>query len=1028
MQFGIVHFSDIHFKKANNSILKKTTNICDAIVSKAIECRNIIFIISGDIAFSGNNEEYSEAFVFLEEIKETLLKRLHFLENIFVATSPGNHDCDLSQNQFQRGALIDSLFSKKNNTDIKLIKELNSVQSEYTKFISENYPSEQYHDLFNVFKFEFDNKIIRVISYNTAWCSQNPEKNDLIFPDGFYKEILDFDSNQTIQIFHHPTNWMTPESKRHFENNLSNVSGLIFCGHEHEGDIVENRKINKIKSNIYCLGNVLQDSYNEANSGFNLLLVNFEENIHFLNNFVWNNSSKIYETHISDNKFNLDISENGFAITSTYDDEINNLGFYCTHPRKNEGINLNDIYVFPDLYNITENKISEELTFSIRYNSEKLPTSDQNRFILIGDEISGKTKLLKQLQKKYLDSHIVGVYLKSSELTEHNISPSKFQQLLEKAFTEQYGAHNVLKYSQLSNDKKAVFIDDYVLPHLENERLFNTLIETLSICTKYSFISINSNDELKLTSSSIKLYFKDYQIYKIMEFGHLLVDKMIDRWLNIDYSVTSRNALDILEDKERIKKLITVTSNNDFMPRYPLFIINILQMNEATNTSTNGRDFAELYESLISRSLESVNLNSEQKIIIPKYLGGLAFKMYELKRDEITEIEMQTFICDFMSSRGLTAEVINIQDKLSIARILKIDPSKNVSFAQPYLYYYYLSLYIVSNTKIQEQNITSFDFLKSLINKLHVVENINLIIFIIHHARNIDHIYDLVIQQSLILFEGVSETTLEDKEYQNIASNISSEVYKRLEENMLDNNKNYYHQQDNAEEHLKDNVENSNVDSIDSIKELDLFSKINLALKLIEILGLISRTKVGDPKDEKIQLIKHVASLGFKCINALLGELEEHHETVIDELKSFILKRKLKVSINEAEIKDKAKEFIGNLAIAFTYISINKISASIASKNTIYLFTNMLANNNAYELLYICTELELPSGLNVSNIITLSEKYKNNNDVIALNILRVAVRNHIYKFQVDRAKVQSLASKLFIAPRSLLISQNKLIH
>lgn len=97
MRITICHLSDIHFAVDGNTILEKQEKLCNAILQDALKKEVIIFIVSGDIAQSGQAEEYEIAYNFFTEIQEYLEKKKELRVLFFFV--PGNHDCNFTDDQ-----------------------------------------------------------------------------------------------------------------------------------------------------------------------------------------------------------------------------------------------------------------------------------------------------------------------------------------------------------------------------------------------------------------------------------------------------------------------------------------------------------------------------------------------------------------------------------------------------------------------------------------------------------------------------------------------------------------------------------------------------------------------------------------------------------------------------------------------------------------------------------------------------------------------------------------------------------------
>lgn len=68
MKLSIVNFSDVHFMAGNNSILEKKQQLIKAIASRINSSEKKLFLMNGDSAFSGKQEEYDVAFDFFSDV------------------------------------------------------------------------------------------------------------------------------------------------------------------------------------------------------------------------------------------------------------------------------------------------------------------------------------------------------------------------------------------------------------------------------------------------------------------------------------------------------------------------------------------------------------------------------------------------------------------------------------------------------------------------------------------------------------------------------------------------------------------------------------------------------------------------------------------------------------------------------------------------------------------------------------------------------------------------------------------------
>ncbi len=154
MKLSIVNFSDVHFMAGNNSILEKKQQLIKAIASRINSSEKKLFLMNGDSAFSGKQEEYDVAFDFFRMLF------LNLKELIFYVF-PGNHDCNFSvMDSVIRETILERI---KDNEDKRenLIQKI-TLQDHYDDYFSkfmEFWESSELISDFPIFKVrEFLNK------------------------------------------------------------------------------------------------------------------------------------------------------------------------------------------------------------------------------------------------------------------------------------------------------------------------------------------------------------------------------------------------------------------------------------------------------------------------------------------------------------------------------------------------------------------------------------------------------------------------------------------------------------------------------------------------------------------------------------------------------------------------------------------------------------------------------------------------------------------------------------------------------
>src|SRR5688572_9937935 len=104
MKVGVVHLSDMHFKAGRNEIVGYAQQVVDPLRGFLPDLAELFIVISGDIAFSGQEDQYAVAATFLRRLVDEIARDSQL--PVHLVAAPGNHDCDLSQSGKARAAIV----------------------------------------------------------------------------------------------------------------------------------------------------------------------------------------------------------------------------------------------------------------------------------------------------------------------------------------------------------------------------------------------------------------------------------------------------------------------------------------------------------------------------------------------------------------------------------------------------------------------------------------------------------------------------------------------------------------------------------------------------------------------------------------------------------------------------------------------------------------------------------------------------------------------------------------------------------
>jgi hypothetical protein len=272
---ALLHLSDIHLKSELDPVLERLKQIADAIGPELKPMSACIIVLSGDIAFSGRDEEYVAADRLVSELTDQLRSR--FSGEVHLVLCPGNHDCDFSAMLPGRDKILEGLRQRRKPVSKEMATACAEVQANFFGFLrAKAAPGlNESNDLVWHYQIPVDSKTIRILCCNTAWVSQLKEiPSTLYFPIDYVKGTKDR-ADVAITMMHHPYGWLAPENARALRGRIEEVSDIVLTGHEHHMG-ARAVKAAAGETNFYIEGGVLQDSEDSEVSTFNLLLLDLD--------------------------------------------------------------------------------------------------------------------------------------------------------------------------------------------------------------------------------------------------------------------------------------------------------------------------------------------------------------------------------------------------------------------------------------------------------------------------------------------------------------------------------------------------------------------------------------------------------------------------------------------------------------------------------------------------------------------------------------------------------------------------------
>lgn len=1032
----VVQLSDIHFNAKNNSVQEKSEKLYDAIKNEIGRSKNIFIIITGDIANTGAKSEYDIAYHFLNNLEHKLKEYCQHSLEIHFIFAPGNHDCDFSTDediQEIREVMIEKVLTSPNDIKPSWIKQCVTVQENYFNFIANfnsynNINHDLSNNLFKRYEYEIEDKKIAFNSFNIAWLSKQKETQaQLIYPiNNIDMDSLEsLDIHYSISLFHHPFHWLDHISARSFKDFVNKTSDLLFTGHEHTSS---GSKIEGI-DNSYMIQHIEAASLQEKNpkkSSFNLFKIDLENDLQEFCKYEW--EEDFYEKKISNNGNIVKKTKTLFSMKKSYMEYINKLAIKINHPYQ-EDIGLSDIFIYPDLKAISMDKENENSMFIEKSSDTLKEISSLKKSIVYGNETSGKSSLLRMLQMHYYRNDYVAIIIDSTYIDPNDHKENNLKSLITKSFKKEYerSAHTLSKFEQLDKNKIVLLIDGFEKAKLNSEYKgkFIQTIEDLG----YSNILITSHEHLRFeatTEGILADVLKHWDHYSIKELGHKLRSKFIRQWIILGQESSLEKTTLTLQVREKAES-INKTVGYNIIPAYPVYIMALLQAMEANETNNLAKSsYGHYYQYLILDNLKKAKENLEPKDIntIFGFTSQYAFEIFKTKNYLFTLEDIKNFLMNYCVEKEFTP-LFDIVDTL-IASSIIVQYEGKYKFTHNFIYYYFVANYFAEHyTKAGVEEI-----IFKMSERLYRTEFANILMFILHLTPK-DAIIARLIEESKKIFSEMQEFTFSTDEVKSLNNSIKRDFIECNEKSLEENHHDKL-ESDQKKEHIEKNINKEDRDEADyneNIQELNLFAKINLSFKMIEILGEIIKNYSGTlDGGVKHDMISETHSVGLRTLKSLMDLFENEHQNIMKEIKKMVEK---KHHVTSDKINDDIARLVYGLASNVSTNVIKKIAKATASKDLRGLLKKIIdkdPENNAKLILEQAIELDFENGMNIKELINLHNKFKDEKNNICNTTLKKLVLEHLYMFNISFDKKQSICQKLDIntnESKSKMISMKK---
>ncbi len=1005
MKLGILHFTDSHIKSATDWILSEFSSLVASVKTIYEECDRIYIVFTGDVVYSGSEEEYILASKFLNSIR-SLLKTL-YKDKVYeqIIFTPGNHDCNFNMDRQARKNAIKNMNYDYIGDDNSVIEQCLIVQEPFWNFESSINGQETKPCIYKEYIDDIQKEVVIFHSFNTAWMSSiNENVGSLFYPIKNIEETINTKATINISVFHHHSSWLNPNTeennKHEFSELINSFSDVVIYGHEHERQGMIHTDLNTHKECYIFAGEALQmNQAKKVHSGFQVFIINTENRIGFNYPFHWNGT--IYSQQ-EEQKFslkeighnNLDFHSNQAFLSSLNDMK---LPLFFNDDKK---IKLKDIFIYPDIEKT--NDLKKELYENYVDSSIFIGSSNYKVVLLEGENQSGKSSLINMM---YLDSilHqkfpllINGKCFKKMEIDKP----------LEKAFIEQYENKSFEEYSQYSNECKILFIDNLNSAELNNKSILE-LLKKLE--NRFSRIIITTSSIYNIISV-LESTTKDVFCGKILPLGHKKRNKLIENYHRLNeenpYSITEQIFLEKTKDSyEQVQTFL----GDKLIPSYPIFVLSILQsMNLVKPNNYEQTSYGYCYQSLIHFALAAkAKIKNEDIDTYINYLSELAFSLFDKKKKSLSDIEFQEFHKNY-SANYIAPSFTEVRDKLLGSGLLVYDEDEWFHFGYNYIFYFLVAQKIA--TILTEEK--GRKIIQYLCKNIQVDKYANILIFVAHHSKD-SFLIDETILASMIPFDDIEPITLErngsfNELIKDIIQEFKDDIIRSNTDPIQEREKSL-ESRDKLELQMKDNTYEEDYQNMPS--EIISFYQ---AVRSLEIVGQIIKNRKGSISKQKLhEMIKELYLTAFRTIG-FLGKIVKSTK---EEL-TISIQSKVEKADSKSEIAERINLFFQLMSFNFCLGIFSKVINSVGNRDLKPIFDDVANELNTPAAKLISFSIKTCYGkLSIPELKLLYKEFENN--PVALRILKARVKSYLYNNYVKYDERQRIASTLkmsLIQPR-----------
>lgn len=997
MKVAIIHISDFHVKTGDRFIKEKINKFLDSLNILG-DVDDYVIIFSGDLAFSGQINEYKKSRYILGKIIAGIKQKNKgkFVEFLIV---PGNHDLTLAEESRDR-AYIQQYYDD-DNIEFLIDDEIKLLDNFYTySHVKNRVPNDKIIDRryksFGNYRVQFN------LINTTLFSTLKPNDKELhYFPHEKLSRLKRRDNvNLCVTVMHHSCEWFNWKYKSELENTIIDNSEIIFSGHDHRGGTKTVVIDNDLNTWISCAGE-MKFSTLDFQDSFNTIVVDTATNTFNGYTFEWNSKEKMFIHKVVRENKSLQNRIGELSPLPSFLKELKEDAY-------NSSEDFTNYFVFPKL--ISEHKKEFGKYEEMKTIEELLESINTNKRLLIfGESNSGKSTLLKYLYC------IATRELIPLLLTIDSTTKVHSKNFIKRLFEDQYGDDPILfqKYQQSERTRRILIVDGWDrLRNSPNRKRLMQLIEE-----EFEYIVFSAND----TKQSVVESIKD-EINKEHSFQELHIQPFFAKRRNrLVRNICLLNSSYNDEEIERVNGLIDslVQNNSSLFSLNPGFIIrytNFFIKERYYDYSKSEAVFSKVFEHELHRSIIEVAKKADVDEIMVVF-EDIAGYMYNNLKDTIKIEEIRTVVEKYNEEYGLKVKLSNVLDIGKRSKLFRETDDLSIYFSNKNYLAYFVAKYLLK--RIQDED-KDWSGIKYALRNICFGINSDIVLFLTYLSNNtqlllsiVDYAGELLSPWEEINFNQNSITFLYTSKPEEINA-PTQEDHQRIKQQREDIEETQYNSIVEAKglfDYDENHIDEYPYSLIRAIKYTEMISKALPAFS--------SNLKLA----QKQQLIEAIYSYPHKIVYAMLKPIDEEIEMICDELVAFAKDRKAEKQAGGPYSGDD----IRNLVISFS----KSVILSMYDH-----FSELCTSSKTIDLLLgkECTELNkqlqrlmiIENSRNTDAFIKEAEEIiKTSKDEVYNHLVKLVVRKHLLlNSNLPYNKRQQITDKFFgeAARKPMLIS------